>query len=306
MSMETLSGLVNAYVGGPNFANFQYDMATTGRRQIGSTVKPFLYTLAMEEGMWPCDKTVYDSVTIIDGNGVPWTPKESHKPDNQYDTVTLKWGLEQSSNWMSAYLMSLYTPEALVKLMHSFGVEGYLDPVVSICLGPCEISVAEMTDAYTTYANKGIRVEPLYVTRIEDNNGNMIATFSPRTHEIISELTSYKMLDMLRNIMDHGTGVRARFRYKLYMPAGGKTGTSQNHSDGWFVGITPSLVHGCWVGGEDRAIHFDSMRDGQGANMALPIWSIYMQKVMNDTTLGYSPTEEFDVPEWFNPEAGCQ
>ncbi len=306
MSMETHSGHVKAYVGGPNFANFQYDMATQGRRQVGSTVKPFLYTLAMEEGMWPCDKTIYDSVTLVDGNGVRWTPKESHKPDNQYDTVTLKWGLEQSSNWMSAYLMSLYTPEALVKLMHSFGVEGYLDPVVSICLGPCEISVAEMTDAYTAYANKGIRVEPLYVTRIEDNNGNIIATFTPQTHEIISELTSYKMLDMLRNIMDHGTGVRARFRYKLYMPAGGKTGTSQNHSDGWFVGFTPSLVNGCWVGGEDRAIHFDSMRDGQGANMALPIWSIYMQKVLNDTTLGYSPTEEFDVPEWFNAEAGCQ
>ncbi len=306
MSMETHSGHVKAYVGGPNFANFQYDMVTTGRRQVGSTVKPFLYTLAMEEGMWPCDKTIYDSVTLVDGNGVRWTPKESHKPDNQYDTVTLKWGLEQSSNWMSAYLMSLYTPEALVKLMHSFGVEGYLDPVVSICLGPCEISVAEMTDAYTAYANKGIRVDPLYVTRIEDNNGNIIATFSPQTHEIISELTSYKMLDMLRNIMDHGTGVRARFRYKLYMPAGGKTGTSQNHSDGWFVGFTPSLVNGCWVGGEDRAIHFDSMRDGQGANMALPIWSIYMHKVLNDTTLGYSPTEEFDVPEWFNAEAGCQ
>ncbi len=306
MSMETHSGHVKAYVGGPNFANFQYDMVTTGRRQVGSTVKPFLYTLAMEEGMWPCDETIYDSVTLVDGNGVSWTPKESHRPDNQYDTVTLKWGLEQSSNWMSAYLMSLYTPEALVKLMHSFGIEGQLDPVVSICLGPCEISVAEMTDAYTTYANKGIRVEPLYVTRIEDNNGNVIATFSPTTHEIISELTSYKMLDMLRNIMDHGTGVRARFRYKLYMPAGGKTGTSQNHSDGWFVGFTPSLVNGCWVGGEDRAIHFDSMRDGQGANMALPIWSIYMQKVMNDTTLGYSPTEQFDVPEWFNAEAGCQ
>ncbi len=306
MSMETHSGHVKAYVGGPNFANFQYDMVSKGRRQVGSTVKPFLYTLAMEEGMWPCDKTVYDSVTLVDGNGVRWTPKESHKPDNQGDTVTLKWGLEQSSNWMSAYLMSLYTPESLVKLMHSFGIEGYLDPVVSICLGPCEVSVEEMTDAYTAYANKGIRVEPLYVTRIEDNNGNLIASFVPQTHEIISELTSYKMLDMLRNIMDHGTGVRARFRYNLRMPAGGKTGTSQNHSDGWFVGFTPSLVNGCWVGGEDRAIHFDSMRDGQGANMALPIWSIYMQKVLNDTTLGYLPTEQFDVPDWFDAEAGCR
>ncbi len=306
MSMETHSGHVKAYVGGPNFTNFQYDMATTGRRQVGSTVKPYLYTLAMEEGMWPCDKVLYDSITLIDGNGVAWTPKESHTPTNQYDTVSLKWGLEQSSNWISAYLMSLYTPESLVKLMQSFGVEGQLDPVVSLCLGPCELTVEEMVDAYTTYANKGIRVEPLYVTRIEDNNGNIIASFIPKTHEIISEMTSYKMLDMLQNIMDHGTGIRVRYKYKLYMPAGGKTGTSQNHSDGWFVGFTPSLVNGCWVGGEDRAIHFDNMRDGQGANMALPIWALYMQKVLNDTTLGYSPTEAFDIPDWFDPEAGCK
>ncbi len=306
MSMETHSGHVKAYVGGPNFANFQYDMATKGRRQVGSTVKPYLYTLAMEEGMWPCDKVIYDSITIIDANGVPWTPKESHTPDNQYDTVSLNWGLQTSSNWISAYLMSLYTPESLVKLMQSFGIKGQLDPVVSLCLGPCEVSVEEMVDAYTTYANKGIRVEPLYVTRIEDNNGNIIASFVPRTQEIISELTSYKMLDMLQNIMKQGTGIRARYRYKLDMQAGGKTGTSQNHSDGWFVGFTPSLVSGCWVGGEDRAIHFDSMKEGQGANTALPIWALYMQKVLNDTTLGYLPTEEFDVPDWFNPAAGCR
>ncbi len=305
MSMETHSGHVKAYVGGPNFANFQYDMATKGRRQVGSTVKPYLYTLAMEEGMWPCDQTVYDSITLVDANGTAWTPKESHTVTNQYDTVTLNWGLQTSSNWISAYLMSLYTPESLVKLMRSFGVEGQLDPVVSLCLGPCEISVEEMTDAYTAYANKGIRVEPLYVTRIEDNTGNILATFTPMTHEVISELTSYKMLSMLRNIMQSGTGIRARLRYGLNMPAGGKTGTSQNHSDGWFVGFTPSLVSGVWVGGEDRAIHFDGMADGQGANTALPIWALYMQKVLNDTTLGYSKEEDFDVPEWFNAEAGC-
>jgi penicillin-binding protein 1A len=305
MSMDAHSGAVKAYVGGPNFTHFQYDMVTTGRRQVGSTIKPYLFTLAMDEGMWPCDSTVNDSITLIDGNGVRWTPRDEHL-ENQGEMVTLNWGLEKSSNWITAYLMSLYTPEQLVRMMRSFGIEGQLDPVVSLCLGPCEVSVKEMVDAYTTFPNKGIRVEPLYVTRIEDNNGNILATFTPKTYEIISETTSYKMIYILRNVMDHGTGVRARFRYGLKTPMGGKTGTSQNHSDGWFVGFTPSLVSGVWVGGEDRSIHFDNMSAGQGANMALPIWSIYMQKVLADEELGYDPQEQFDVPEWFDPEAGCK
>lgn len=305
LSMDAHLGHVKAYVGGPNFAQFQYDMATLGRRQVGSTVKPYLYTLAMDEGMWPCDKTINDSVTLIDANGVRWTPRDEHTK-NQGDTVTLQWGLEKSSNWLSAYLMSLFTPEQLVKLMHSFGVRGTLDPVVSICLGPCEISVEEMVDAYTTFVNKGIRVEPLYVTRIEDKNGNIIATFTAKTHEVISELTSYKMIHMLRSVIDHGTGVRLRFKYGLKAPMGGKTGTTQNNSDGWFVGFTPSLVSGCWVGGEDRAVHFDRMSDGQGASMALPIFGLYMNKIYQDTTLGYSQNEQFEIPDWFNPNAGCK
>lgn len=305
MSIDPHSGHVKAYVGGPNFANFQYDMTTLGRRQVGSTVKPYLYTLHMEEGGWPCEQVVYQPVTLIDGNGEEWTPKESHKVDNEGDTVTLRWGLQTSSNWLSAYLMSLYTPKKLVDLMRSFGIEGTLDPVVSICLGPCEVSVAEMVDAYTAFPNKGIRVEPLYVTRIEDNNGNVLATFNAATHEILSEQTTYKMIDMLRNVIDHGTGVRVRFRYKIQGELAGKTGTSQNNSDGWFVGFTPSLVSGVWVGGEDRGIHFDNMADGQGANTALPIWAIYMQKVMADESLGYSAEEQFNIPEWFNADAGC-
>ena len=305
MSMDAHTGAVKAYVGGPNFSNFQYDMVSTGRRQVGSTIKPYLFTLAMDEGMWPCDSTVNDSITLYDAQGEAWTPRDDHHA-NQGEMVTLNWGLEKSSNWITAYLMSLFTPEQLVKMMRSFGIEGQLDPVVSLCLGPCEVSVKEMVDAYTTFPNKGIRVEPLMVTRIEDNNGNILATFTPKTHEIISETTSYKMIYMLRNVMDHGTGVRARFRYGLKSPMGGKTGTSQNHSDGWFVGFTPSLVSGVWVGGEDRSIHFDDMSAGQGANMALPIWSIYMQKVYADEELGYDKEEEFDVPEWFDAEAGCK
>lgn len=305
MSMDPHSGQVKAYVGGPDFSNFQYDMVNKGKRQVGSTVKPYLYTLAMSEGMWPCDKTVKRQITLVDGNGHNWTPRNANK-EHIGDSVTLQWGLQNSDNWISAYLMGQYTPEQLVRLMRSFGIEGQLDPVVSLCLGPCEISVREMVDAYTTFPNKGIRVEPLYVTRIEDNNGNLLATFSPKTHEVIDELTSYKMISMMRSVVDHGTGVRVRYKYGVTVPMGGKTGTTNNNSDGWFMCYTPSLVSGCWVGGEDRAVHFDRMSEGQGASMALPIAALYLQKVFADPSLGYSQTEQFDVPETFDPKAGCR
>ncbi len=305
MSMDPHTGYVKAYVGGPNFTQFQYDMTTLGRRQVGSTIKPYLYTLAMNEGMWPCEQTVNDSITLYDEMGNAWTPRDEHI-DNQGQMVTLDWGLQKSSNWIAAYLMSLFTPYQLANLMRSFGIRGQIDAVVSMCLGTCEVSVEEMVDAYTTFANKGIRIEPLYVTRIEDNNGNVIGTFVPRTHEVISETTAYKMIYMLRNVVDHGTGVRLRFRYGLKAPMGGKTGTSQNNSDGWFVGFTPSLVSGAWVGGEERAIHFDAMSNGQGAATALPIYGLYMQKIYADPDLGYTEDETFDIPEWFDPEAGCK
>ena len=304
MSMDPHTGHVKAYVGGPNFTHFQYDMVTKGRRQVGSTVKPYLYTLAMDEGLWPCEKTINQPITLIDGNGKEWTPRDTHDK-NQGDTVTLTWGLQNSSNWISAYLMSLFTPEQLVKMMRSFGIQGQLDPVISLCLGPCEVSVEEMVDAYTTFANKGIRTEPLYITHIEDNNGNVIGLFTPKTHEVISEITAYKMIYMLRAVMDHGTGVRVRYKYGIQAPMGGKTGTTNNNSDGWFMCFTPSLVNGAWVGGEDRAIHFDNLAQGQGASMALPICALYMQKVLSDSTLGYEPHEQFDIPTWFNPNEGC-
>jgi penicillin-binding protein 1A len=304
MSMDPHTGHVKAYVGGPNFTHFQYDMVTKGRRQVGSTVKPYLYTLAMDEGLWPCEKTINQPITLIDGNGKEWTPRDTHDK-NQGDTVTLTWGLQNSSNWISAYLMSLFTPEQLVKIMRSFGIQGQLDPVISLCLGPCEVSVEEMVDAYTTFANKGIRTEPLYITHIEDNNGNVIGLFTPKTHEVISEITTYKMIYMLRAVMDHGTGVRVRYKYGIQAPMGGKTGTTNNNSDGWFMCFTPSLVNGSWVGGEDRSIHFDNLGQGQGASMALPICALYMQKVLSDSTLGYEPHEQFDIPTWFNPNEGC-
>ena len=305
MSMDPHTGYVKAYVGGPDFAHFQYDMVSMGRRQVGSTVKPFLYTLAMSEGMWPCDKTINQSITLKTETGTDWSPRNSGKT-HIGDTVTLQWGLAQSNNWISAYLMSLFGPRQMVSMMRSFGIQGDIPAVVSLCLGPCEVSVREMVDAYTVFPSKGIRIEPLFVTRIEDINGNVIATFTPETYEVVDELTSYKMLSMLRGVADGGTASRVRFRYNLHMPMGAKTGTTQNNSDGWFMGFTPSLVNGCWVGGEDRAIHFDSMAEGQGASMALPIWALYMQKVYADPDLGYSQDEQFDVPSSFNPNNGCR
>jgi len=306
MSMDPHNGQVKAYIGGPDFSQFQYDMVNVGRRQVGSTVKPFLYTLAMEEGMWPCDKTLLQPVTLIDGNGKPWTPKNSSNKDKIGQTVSLRWGLANSNNWVSAYLMSLFTPGSLVKLMRSFGIKGQLDPVVSLCLGPCEISLGEMVGAYTAFPNKGIRMEPVYVTKIEDANGNVIEKFTPQPHEIFSESTAYKMIYMMRAVVDGGTGGRIRSRYGLMMPMGGKTGTTQNNSDGWFMGYTPSLVSGVWVGGEDRSIHFDNIAEGQGATMALPIWALYMKKVMADSDLGYSSNEQFDIPSSFNANSGCE
>ncbi|MDR0874357.1 MAG: transglycosylase domain-containing protein [Prevotellaceae bacterium] len=303
MSMDPFTGEVKAYVGGPDYRFFQYDMVTTGKRQVGSTIKPYLYTLAMQEGMTPCDKVKYEPQTLIDENGTPWTPRnaDKFKDVNIGDMVSLRWGLSKSNNWVTAYLMKQFTPAALVKLMHSFGITSHLDPVVAIALGPVEISVSEMVSSYTAFANKGFRTSPVYVTRIEDKNGNLIANFIPEQSEVISAETSYKMLDLMQAVAKGGgTAVRLRYRYNLTAEIGGKTGTTQNNSDGWFMGYTPDLVSGVWVGGEDRAIHFDNMQEGQGAQMALPIWALYMKKVFEDTKLGYSQSTKFDIPSGFN------
>ena len=297
MSMNPFNGHVKAYVGGPNYNYFKYDMAMVGRRQVGSTIKPYLYALAMENGYSPCDETRHVEQTLMDENGIPWTPRNSTK--KRYgELVTLKWGLANSSNWVSAYLMGKLNPYALVRLIHSFGVRNKdIMPTVSLCLGPCEISVGEMVSAYTAFANKGIRVAPLFVTRIEDNEGNVLSTFAPQMDEVISASSAYKMLVMLRAVINEGTGGRVRSRYGITADMGGKTGTTNANSDGWFMGFVPSLVSGCWVGGEERDIHFDTMTYGQGASLALPIWGKYMKKVFDDKTLGYDPSEHFQLPE---------
>ena len=300
MSMDPRSGHVKAYVGGPNYHYFQYDMAMVGRRQVGSTIKPFLYTLDMENGFSPCDEVRHVEYTLIDENGKPWTPRNANKKLIG-DMVTVKWGLANSDNWITAYLMSKLNPYNLKRLIHTFGVRNRdIVPSVSLCLGPCEISVGEMVSAYTAFPNKGIPVAPLFVTRIEDNDGNVLATFAPEMQEVISVSSAYKMLVMLRAVVNEGTGGRVR-RLGVKADMGGKTGTTNYNADGWFMGFTPSVVSGCWVGGEDRDIHFDTMLHGQGASMALPIWTKYMVKVLGDKSLGYDENETFQLPEGYDP-----
>ena len=301
MSMDPVTGAVKAYVGGLDYTHFMYDMVTGGRRQVGSTIKPFLYSLAMENGFSPCDLAPNVQHTYMVA-GKPWTPRNaSHKRAGEM--VTLKWGLAQSSNWISAYLMSKLSPQQFVQLLHDYGINNPdIHPSMSLCLGPCEMTVAEMVSAYTTFANHGIRTAPMFVSHIEDNEGNVITSFQPRMNEVISEESANKMLVLLKGVVDGGTAGRLRYKYNFTGEIGGKTGTTNRNSDAWFMGFTPQLVSGCWVGGDDRDIHFDSMRMGQGATMALPIWAYFMKKVYRDKTLPYDPNAKFDLPEGFD---GC-
>lgn len=305
MSIDPSNGHVKAYVGGLNYTYFQYDMCMVGRRQVGSTIKPYVYAMAMEDGHTPCDLLTNMQRTYY-VHGKPWTPRNGSR--SRYgQAVTLKWGLSQSNNWITAELMNQVDPSGyrFVKLLQNFGVaNNSIYPTIALCLGPCEITVAEMASAYTAFANKGIRSAPILVTRIEDNQGNVVAEFQPRMNEVINEESAYKMIDMLRAVIDHGTGGRLRYKYGIEGPVAGKTGTTNRNSDGWFVGFVPRLVTACWVGGEDRDIHFKSTSMGQGAAMALPVWAYYMKKVFSDKKLKYSPNEEFDVPADFDPCAG--
>ncbi len=309
MSMCPQNGHVKAYVGGLDFMHFAYDMVMDGRRQVGSTIKPFLYSLAMENGFSPCDLAPNVQQTYMVA-GKPWTPRNAGH--SRYgEMVTLKWGLQQSNNWISAYLMSKLNPQAFVTLLHEYGIRNpEIHPSMALCLGPCEITVGEMVSAYSVFVNHGIRAAHMFVTRIEDNEGNLIAQFQPRMNEVISEESANKMLYMLRAVVDGGTAGRLRFRYGLTGELGGKTGTTNNNSDAWFMGLTPTLVSGVWVGGDDRDIHFDSMAMGQGATMALPVFAKYMQRLYKDKSLGYSQEAVFDVPAGYNPcatdESGLQ
>ena len=300
MSICPQNGHVKAYVGGLDFSHFAYDMAMEGRRQVGSTIKPFLYSLAMENGFSPCDLAPNVQQTYMVA-GRPWTPRNSGHA-RYGEMVTLKWGLQQSNNWISAYLMSKLSPQAFVTLLHEYGIRNpEIHPSMALCLGPCEITVGEMVSAYTAFVNHGIRAAHMFVTRIEDNEGNEIAQFQPRLNEVISEESANKMLYMLKAVVDGGTAGRLRHKYGFTAELGGKTGTTNNNSDAWFMGLTPTLVTGVWVGGDDRDIHFASMAMGQGATMALPVFALYMQKVYKDKQLGYNEKAVFDLPPGYNP-----
>lgn len=296
MSMDPSTGFVKAYVGGPDFRFFQYDMVSTGRRQIGSTIKPFLYTYAMESDFTPCDKLLNEQPTFYDESGRPWSPRNAGNA-RIGEMVDIRWALTNSNNWISARLMAQLSPAELVKRMHSYGITNQLPAVMSLCLGPCEVSVKEMVTAYSAFANHGMRTDPLFVTAIADSNGNIISDFAPTQTEVITEKGYWRILSMLLNVVDGGTGNRIRRApYNIYAQTGGKTGTTNFNSDGWFMAFTPDLVSGTWVGGDERYIHFNSMAEGQGASMALPIYGRYMSKVYADPSLPYDQNKKFTFP----------
>ena len=307
MSMNPKNGHVKAYVGGPNYKYFKYDHVMQGKRQVGSTIKPFLYTLAMQEGYSPCYKVANVPYTFY-LNDSTWTPKNSGPSERDGDMVRLKWGLAHSVNYISAWLIKQFSEQSVVDVMKKMGIESHIDPVPSIFLGTADISLHDMVGAYSTFANEGVYTEPLLVTRIEDRRGNVISTFTPPEREVINEQTSYLMLELLQNVVKEGTGIRLRYKYNLENQIAGKTGTTQNQSDGWFMGVTPNLVSGVWVGGENRSIHFNSIALGQGANMALPIWALYMKQIYNDESLEnkVSKEDEFEEPLEFNYTLDCE
>lgn len=295
VSMNPINGHVMAYVGGVNYSKFQYDMAMVGRRQVGSTIKPFVYAMAMEDGRKP-DDLILNQQRTYHVSGQPWTPRNAGHA-RIGEEVTLRWGLSRSNNWITAELMYQTDPTGnrLVELLHDFGVANRdIHPSIALCLGTCDITVAEMASAYTAFVNKGIRCAPLLVSRIEDNQGNILAEFEPRMNEVISEESAYAMLDMMQAVINEGTGGRVR-RYGIKGPVAGKTGTTNSNSDAWFMGCVPRLVTACWVGGEERDIHFNSMQYGQGAAAALPIWTNYMKAVYGNPFLGYSQDEQFSI-----------
>ena len=293
VSIESHTGHVKAYVGGLDYRYFKYDHVTQARRQVGSTFKPFLYTLAMQEGEYtPCTKIPNIPYNIQLPDGRFWSPGNSGGGGGE---ITLKNALAQSNNWISAYLMNHFGPEAVIGMARRLGVESPIEPVPAICLGVCDLKLIEMVGALSTFANQGVYIKPMFITRIEDKNGNVIARFTPEESEAMSELTAYKMVELMKGVVQSGTGRRLRSLYGLSYPIAGKTGTTQKNSDGWFMGITPDLTTGVWVGADDRSVHFRSTRLGQGSHTALPIWALYMKKVYNDKSLNISK-DDFPKP----------
>jgi len=308
MSMEIKTGQVKAYVGGPDYSHFMYDMVKDGKRQVGSTVKPFLYTLAMQNGLSPCSKVPNVKQQFILPDGRIWEAKNSNPTKFDDKMVTLKWGLAHSVNQISAWVMKQYNPQSVADVMKKMGIYSPIDPVPSMFLGTSDVTLYEMVGAYGTFANKGVFTQPMFVTRIEDRHGNVLSSFVPEKHDAIDEQTAYLMIELMRGVVDAGSGGRLRWNpnYGGFKgPIAAKTGTTQNQSDGWFIGITPELVNGSWTGAELRSIHFADLRSGQGASMALPIWGYFMQKVYADTSLPYHDQSQFERPANFSVNINC-
>ena len=304
MAIEPQTGFVRAYVGGPDYRYFKYDNARQSRRQVGSTMKPFLYTLAMQQGMTPCDRVLNVSQTFIVGDST-WSPKSTDKPEWIGQMVTLKWGLTKSSNNISAYLMKQFGPQALINIAHKMGVKSDLPWAPSLCLGSCDLTLFELVGAYNTFPSRGVHIEPFFVTRIEDKSGNRLAAFLPRQTEALSDRAAYLTVNLMQAVVNEGTAYRLRSRYVPEGQIAGKTGTTNDQSDGWFVGFTPKLTAGVWVGAEDRDVHFESLALGGGANMALPVWGLFMQKVIADEQLDVRTTDEFAIPPGVPPTYAC-
>ena len=309
MTMETKTGHVKAWVGGPNYKYFMYDMVKLGKRQVGSTVKPFLYTLAMQNGYSPCTMVPNAEQTFYLADGSTWTAKNSGNTDYDGRMVTLKWGLANSVNQVSGWVMKQFNPQSMANMMRKLGITSPIDAVPSMFLGTSDVSIYEMVGAYGTYANHGVYTKPIFVTRIEDKNGNVLARFSPDHHDAIDPKTAYLMLNLMEGVVNEGTSARLRRAGLIYggltADIAGKTGTTQNQSDGWFMGITPELVTGVWTGGDLRAIHFEGLSMGQGANLALPVYGYFMNKLYRDRALGYSQGTRFEAPEGFNMDLDC-
>jgi len=296
MSVEPQTGYVRAYVGGINYKYFQYDHVCLAKRQVGSTFKPFVYTVAMQEGEFsPCTKVPNVPVTFDLPDGKVWEPKNS-SDYKEGEMITLKEALANSINWISAFLIKRYSPGPVVKVAHKMGIRSDIPEVYAICLGTPDLSLYEMVGAINSFANKGVYIEPVFVTRIDDKYGNTLATFVPKTQEAMSEETAFLMTSLMQGVVESGTGARLRGKYALTNPIAGKTGTTDNNSDGWFMGFVPNLTTGVWVGCEDRSIHFRSTVLGQGANMSLPIWALYMKKVYADKSLNVRPSDNFSKP----------
>ena len=300
VSIDPHNGYVKAYVGGLRYSQFQYDMVSDGRRQTGSIIKPYLYSLAMIDGSSPCDQVLHVQRTYRLDNGQTWTPRNTNHR-RVGEMVSIQWGLQNSDNWVTAELMSRTSPITFKRLLESYGLRGPIEATMAMSLGTPEATVGEMVSGYTTFVNDGVRVDPILVTQIEDMHGNIVATFTPKMTEVLTADAAHKMLYMLQNVINGGTGGRLRSSFGLQIPLGGKTGTTQNNSDAWFMGFTPDLVAGCWVGGEERSVRFNTMTFGQGAAAALPIFGKFIKKVYSDHNLGYLGNIPFQLPEGFSP-----